>query len=450
MTDPMTRRCSVAAMLAIALAGSLAALAPRGANAVLPVEAAKGYVLNEVCSGYTERLDIAPLFPGGPLAPTSIAHGNRGEIFIAFQTGKIVALYPKRQCEVRELADLNSKEANAPKGLAVHPRTGDLYVMYQVGPDSYPDPDVDPEATKSAIAIVGRGGALEKVADGLNSMMFDGIPAPIGGSQGGDFDSEGNLYFAQGVNDVSRERWDRCRGAESGGDECAGASDSDEWQSSIMRLDADGSLSVWSSGHRAPYDVVVAEEDEGGTARYVFVGDNGAGEDCANEEALADRTEVECIEEFGSRPTFQLYDELNRAFEGSFHGFPEGYPPIESEDQADWRIPESHVAALWNLGKVDALPDDDVGFDWPVPTGIDYMAGKWGEFDDPVFMALFNCTSIAVTDLGTVDVFHGPHQSQRTTLLRYVDGAIDVRWGPDKKLYVAQYGDGAIYTVQPE
>jgi len=435
-------------MLAVTLAVSAAAFAPQRAHAVLPVEAAKGYTVNEVCPGYTEGLDLEPL--GGPFSATSIAHGKDGEIYIAFLTGKIFALYPQRQCDVRELANLNTKEASTPMGLAVHPDTGALYVIHQAGPKTYPDSDPDPDKTKSAVSILRRDGTLERVADGLNSMLFEGMPFPISGSQGGEFDSAGNLYFAQGINDKSRERWRHCLGVETDEAECIGASPSDEWQSGIMKLDTDGNLSMWSPGHRSPYDVAVAKEDKRGRAKFIFSGDNGEGEECANPEGSDGGTEEDCIEEFGSKHTIQLYDELNRAFEGSFHGFPEGYPPLAEQDQADWKIPESQVGPIWQLGKVDALPDDGVGYDWPVPSGIDYQEGEWGGFDDPVFMALFNCTSQAVTDLGTVDVFHGQYQTKRTTLLRYVDGAIDVRMGPDGQLYVAQYSDGAIYTVKPK
>lgn len=368
-------------------------------------------------------------------------------------------------CEVTALADLNDlspEGINTPVGLAVHPFTGELYVSHQIG-FTFPPPGeiADADLVKSGISILHPDGTLESVLpDGvlLNSMLFEALPLPVSGTQGCDFDHAGNLYCAQGINDKSRERWHLCEGFDDGSDECDGASDSDEWQSGIIKVAADGTVSLWSSGHRSPYDVVVGMEDKKGVAQIIFAGDNGEGEECDVGDGVVGPNEVVCIEDNGSKPTIQLYDELNSATEGSFHGFPEGYPPL-AVPQDEWKIPETHSGAVWNLGKhpypdpnnPDTLPNTPIQFyDWPVPTGIDYDERSWGGLKNAVYMALYNCTSTAFDDLGTVEVFHGPNLRKHTVLLWNLDGPIDLRMSRDGDLYVLQFSDGAIFKVEPE
>jgi hypothetical protein len=349
---------------------------------------APGYKLVKVASG------VVPL-------PTSIAFGHYGNLYVStFATGQISVL----PCRGKPWLLVKPGVLDSPMGLAVHPHTGYVYVSHRYYIDPKGDLS-DPLNAQSRISkIHPHSGQVSTFVEGLPSMIFGELPAPITGSQGIDFDSAGNLYVAQGINDKSEDPRSSC----------------------ILKIDRWGQVSIFGSGLRAPYDVRVGRETCGakyGHALYLYSGDNGEGAENEDEES-----------ELDSR---QYYDELNRVVKGKHYGWPEGGPEHPKG---------SHVGPLWNF---DASPPNKYfpAPAWPVPTGIDSMPGKHG---DIVFLALFNCPSMFVPNLGTIEMFSGIDCTDRLTLARYIDGPIDVRLGPyGHRLYFAEFQTGDIYYIAP-
>lgn len=353
------------------------------------IEVASGYKLVKVASG------VVPL-------PTSIAFGHYGELYVSsLATGQISVL----PCWGKPWLLVKPGVLDSPMGLAVHPCTGYLYVSHRY----YVDPKGDLSDPLNVLSRISRinpkTGHISTFVEGLPSMIFGELPAPVTGSQGIDFDSAGNLYIAQGINDKSTDPRSSC----------------------ILKVDPWGRVSIYASGLRAPYDVRVGAEtycgSKQGHALYLYSGDNGEGAENEDDES-----------ELDSR---QYYDELNRVVQGKHYGWPEGGPDHPKG---------SHIGPLWNFDQVPAnqywkFPA------WPVPTGIDSMPGKHG---DIVFLALFNCPSMFQADLGTLEMFSGINCTDRRTLARYVDGPIDVRLGPyGHRLYFAEFQSGDIYYIAP-
>jgi hypothetical protein len=319
---------------------------------------------------------------------------------------------------------------------------------------------------KSRISILDREtGALTPVIDGQNSMLFDALPIPVVGTQGFDWDSRGNIYWAQGINTKSGWRWKNCRdGANPGDERCAAFSPRDEWQSAIMTADRDGNISVFSSGHRSPYDVAVGGENNNGRALVAYAGDNGEGEECAAAGAggVEPQAEQTCALEIAEKVNGALatagialreeflgyinspmyWDELNRVWPGKHYGWPGGFSGQPGE---------SHVGSLWNLDKVNRRDATGIEprFDWFVPTGIDYVERRWGSVANPLFLASWGTRTGPYDDIGAVEMFWGADMQNRITLVKYLDGGIDVRMGPDGKLYLAEFTTGKIYRVWP-
>jgi hypothetical protein len=362
-----------------------------------PIEVAPGYVLQIV------KDDFVPL-------PTSIAFDKHGNLYAASlgtfapETGliRVLNLYSGKVWDLKT-------GLTAPMGLAFHPTTGLLYVSHQYFEG---DPSDPLRYVKSRISIINtKTGEMWTFVENLPSMSFEAIPFPVAGSQGMDFDYLGNLYVAQGINDVLADE------------------DGDNRPSSVLKIDPSGNVSVFSSGLRAPYDVVVGKEVSG-VATMLYAGDNGEGE-----ENNYDNT----------RPSRQYFDELNRLFEGKHYGWPNGAPGYPAQD---------HIGSLWNFDKmpypIDAPSDDIAEWQWPVPTGIDLLSGRWGNIKNPLFLCLYGCTSLADPDIGTIEMFTDVDYSTRITLAKYIDGAIDVVFGPDGKLYFAEQATGDIYRIVPQ
>jgi len=361
------------------------------------IEVAPGYKLVKVATGLTNL-------------PTSMAFGRWGEIYVSSMegfgtpTGKITVI----PCYGKPWVLVKPGRLTSPMGLAVHPKTGHVYVSHQyfVNPKLPPAGGLfDPDNVKSRISIVHpKSGHMTTFVEGLPSLIFGELPVPMTGSSGMDFDSAGNLYVAQSINDKSR---------------AAG----DPHQSCILKINAYGKVAVFATGLRAPYDVRVGRENCYGQALYCYAGDNGEGAE--NED---DDSELE------SR---QYYDELNLVVPGKDYGWPEGGP-----DHPD----NSHVGPLWNFDMNPANAYWPVPA-WPVPTGIDSMAGDCG---DIVFLAMFNCPSMFQADLGSIEMFSGINGTDRKVLAKYVDGPIDVRLSPwGHRLYFMEYSTGDVYYIAP-
>jgi len=366
------------------------------------IQVAPGYKLVKVASGVVA-------------GPTSIAFGHYGQLYVSsLFTGQIsVVPYHGKPWVLVPPGKLSGT-----MGLAVHPRTGHVYVSnsYVVGPN----PGTNPDDQRSRISIVHpHSGQIRTFVDDLPSMFFEDLGAPVTGSQGIDFDSAGNLYVAQGINEESRE-------------------DGDPFQSAILKITPWGKVSVYASGLRAPYDVRVARETCGpkgyGHALYLYAGDNGEGAENEAEDSPVD-----------GLTTRQYYDELNRVIPGKHYGWPGGsYLPHDEETY--WFPGKSHIGPLWNFEVVPPNKYWPVPA-WPVPTGIDSMHGEHG---DIVFLAMFNCPSFFAKNLGTIEMFSGLDCSDRRVLVSLVDGPIDVRLGPyGHRLYFAEFVTGDIYFVAP-
>jgi len=375
----------------------LFSIRPMTASAV-EIEVAPGYALELVAFG------VVPL-------PTSIVFGKHGQLYVSsLATGQISAV----DVEIGTSSILVPPSVlDSPMGLAVHPKTGMIYVTSRyIIPGGDPSSVADVKSRISTIDPV--TGIVSTFVEGLPSMFFGELTAPITGSQGIDFDKYGNLYVAQGVNDVAH---------------AAG----DPFPSAILKVDSEGRVSVFASGLRAPYDVVVARKESDkkhGDKRHatiLYAGDNGEGNECDG-----------CPED---QPSRQYFDELNRVLEGKHYGWPGGAPEYPAE---------SHRGPLWNF-EINPANEFFPEPAWPVPTGIDIKKGKFGKgVRDPLFLALFNCPSMFVPDLGTIEMFNGIDYGERTTLAKYIDGPIDVRVGPDKKLYFAEFQTGNIYRIAPQ
>ncbi|MHC5050996.1 MAG: PQQ-dependent sugar dehydrogenase [Planctomycetota bacterium] len=356
----------------------------------------------EVASGYK----LVKVASAVGIMPTSMAFGHYGEIYVSSlggfggPTGQITVI----PCYGKPYNLVKPGTLTSPMGLAVHPKTGHVYVshMYYVDPKG----DLtDPNNAKSRISIVNRKtGQLTTFVENLPSMIFGELPAPVCGSQGIDFDSAGNLYIAQGINDRS---W------------AAG----DPFNSAILKVDPWGKVSVFASGLRAPYDVRVGKENCYGHALYCYSGDNGEGAENEDHDS-----------ELDSR---QYYDELNLVVPGKDYGWPEGGPAHPDN---------SHIGPLWNFDQVPANQYWPIPA-WPVPTGIDSMPGYGG---DVVFLCMYNCPSMFAADLGTIEMFSGINCTDRKVLAKYIDGPIDLRlsgWG--HRLYFAEFATGDIYYIAP-
>ena len=369
------------------LSGIFISLSISEALSIMPVEVASGYKVEKVATG------VVPV-------PTSIAFGPDGKLYVTSLSGFIMAV------------DTTSGVASPvlfpgaltmPVGLAFHPYTGKMYVT-----DNYVVPGGNPlvpDDVKSRISIIDMddgGVSINTFVDGIPSMFFEELPIPVTGSQGIDFDSDGNLYVAQGINDYSREV-------------------GDPLNSAILKIDEDGHVSVFASGLRSPYDVVVAKEDRYGRARALYAGDNGEGEECEG-----------CPDPYA--PSRMYHDELNMVVAGAYYGWPDN-------SLGNTRDP------LWEFGPLD--PSDDES--WPVPTGIETWHGKWGSSDSLLFLAFFNCRSLfGRQDIGTIEMFTGNDYTKRITLAWFVDAPIDVTMGPDKRLYFIEYLSGDIYRITPD
>jgi hypothetical protein len=286
--------------------------------------------------------------------------------------------------------------------MAVHPRTGKLYVC-----SGYVENDLlstTGEAgalnVKSIIYIVDPAdGSMETFVEGLPSFWM-GATNMRTGCQGIEFDSYGNLYVAQTMNDAVR---------------LLGV---DPNHSAILKIDKDGNISVFASGLRASYDVVVAKEGKHGKATILYASDNG------------DPSEL------------MYYDELNRVIEGKHYGWPmQPAPPALG----------SHIGPLWNFDK------DPVHNRWKVPTGIDILKGTWGEnVENPLFLGLargsYSTSREERWHQGTIEMFTGIDYSDRITLATNIHGPIDVRVGNcgGKRLYFVEYVTGDVYSIAPE
>lgn len=430
-----------------------------------PVEVPPGYAIEEVCPSLVADAGVAGI-PGMGRAPTSIAFGREGELYVSFMSGEIVvtSLRGPDRCQVKKLAVLASPmEALTPIAVGVHPQTGALHVAhaYWVNPTSFPP--TNPDEVKSAISILDRSsGTLTPFIGNLNSMLFDAVPIPVTGAQGFDWDRQGNLYWAQGINTTSAWRWNNCQdGANAADPRCEAFSPRDEWQSAIMMADREGNASVFSSGHRSPYDVAVGTESQNGRALVAYAGDNGEGEECADSEfsGVEPYSEQQCAvdiaeevnsalaaagivlrEEFLGYVNSPMYwDELNRIWPGKHYGWPGGFSGHPGE---------SHIGPLWNLDKFNRR-DEDGKLDWFVPAGIEHVEERWGTVDKPLFLASWGTRTGPFDDVGAVEMFWGADMRNRVTLVKYLDGGIDVRMGPDRKLYLAEFTTGKIYRVWP-
>lgn len=406
------------ALIAAVCAGSLT---PRAALA-LPVEVAEGYELEQVCPGFV---------PGFGYNPSSMALSrDRRKLYVSyisfFQPGQIRVL-DLRTCDGEVLVP----NIDTPMGLAMHPQTGQLYVSHRYLVDSNVPPII--QNTRSRISIVGPGGGLETFANNLPAMIFGELPFAVTGSQGIAFDTSGNLYVAQGINDWARMLWNACQGV-TGAPGCDDAEPNQEFQSAILKINGNGDVSVYASGLRSPYDVAVGSEDRRGRATFQFAGDNGEGDAC---EA--------CEPEYPESPSRMRYDELNLVMQGKHYGWPNGPAEEPFGEERD------HIGPLWNFARTeDRIPNDGFDNEWPVPTGIAAGNGPWGDLNNPVFLSLFNCPSMFAPDLGTVEVFTGPNWSSRTVLAKYVDGPIDILLDQGgNRLYLAEYATGNIYAISP-
>jgi hypothetical protein len=84
-----------------------------------------------------------------------------------------------------------------------------------------------------------------------------------------------------------------------------------------------------------------------------------------------------------------------------------------------------------------------------VPAGIEHVEYRWGKLRAPVFLASWGTRTGPFDDVGAVEMFWGRDMQHRLTLVKYLDGGIDVRMGPDGKLYLAEFTTGKIYRVWP-
>jgi hypothetical protein len=231
-----------------------------------------------------------------------------------------------------------------------------------------------------------------------------------------------------------------------------------------MMADPQGNVSVFSPGHRSPYDVAVGKVDAYGKATFLYAGDNGEGEECAESGAggvdpaseqqcaqdLAEQVNdllagagIELREEYlGYINSLMYWDELNRVWPGKHYGWPGGFSGQPGQ---------SHVGPLWNLDKINRVDatGQEPRFDWWVPAGIEFYPHGWGEANGPLFLASWGTRTGAFEDIGAVEMFWGYDMQHRLTLVKNIDGAIDVRLGRDGKLYVAEFKTGKIYRVWP-
>jgi len=385
-----------------------------GSSDIGDIIVAPGYKVVKIASG------VVPtgFGPNGLLMfPSAMDFGCNGEIYVTSLDGRVVVVVPWKK-KVRTIVPAGKLEGSM--GVAVHPHTGMLYVSSRywiVKPSDGGNP-LDPDNQKSKISIVHPySGHIRTFVDGLPSLTFPELIGPITGAQNMQFDSAGNLYVAQGINDLSEQ---------------AG----DPHQSAILKIDRRGKVSVYATGLRSPYDVCIGREDCYGRAAYLYAGDNGEGAiNNNNDEATSQ----------------QYYDELNRVIKGKHYGWPGGsYVPEpgrgEAADPEEWFPTKTNIGPLWNF-EVNPPNKNFPENSWPVPTGIDCLPRG---HDDVVFLSMFNCPSFFVPNLGTIEMFFGMDCSERVVLAKQVDGPIDVRLHPSgKAVYFIEFQTADIYCLTP-
>jgi hypothetical protein len=383
---------------------------------------AAGYVLEQNCPNLSATFinNVIDSYLTTPQA----ASWNIGQVAFSRDGTKLYLTYAPGarspgQVHVRDIATCTQKalitNIEGPLGIAVHPRTGNLYITHRYVNPSWVD-GTSPayQKIRSAISIYNpTTGALlvDKWVKGFAPSIPFGVPAngDVGnGLQGLTFDRAGNLYAVPNL-DV----WE----TDSQPAGCAATSSCDFWATGpLYKITPQGRVSEFATGFRASFEAVIAKTNLYGEATAFYAGDNGEGLFCGgngcNDRSVPGATPPRSL-------TRQYYDELNYVLPGGHYGYPESASTV-AFDQANTPLGEegaykSHLGPLWNFERANGI-----GFTgtptavWPVPTGVALVQGDWGHVKDPLFMTFW---------LGArLDMFTGLNRSERTTLVNNLPG----------------------------
>jgi len=406
---------------ALALVAVLTLMPPA---AVSQPQVADGYVIEQNCP----NIDVAGLgVPASWNAGQMALSKNGKQLFLTYLTTGL------GQVHVRDLERCTQEvliaNIDTPLGIAVHPHTGHLYITHRYLNPEYVVGDPLYKKYRSAVSIYdSHTGHLlvDKWVKGFAPSIPSRVPGEGeagNGLQGLTFDRAGNLYMA-----CNLDVWET-------------VSDPPDFYATgpLYKVNPHGEVSVFATGLRASFEAVIAKTNRYGEATAFYAGDNGEGNFCAAAgNGCAERVVL------GSNPsraiTRQYYDELNYVVKGGHYGYPESAPTVPFDVAQN----VTHIGPLWNFDRVLGAGFVPGTPGWPVPTGLALLEGHWGKVKDPLFLTFW---------LGRrLDMFTGPNQSQRTTLVSDLPGrGMDVVVRPqDNEVFFAEDATRTIWTIRPD
>lgn len=361
--------------------------------------------------------------------PTSLAFGPDGRLYVAQQTGRVVALtlYGDTVIDVQQIAPANALQDVL--GIAFNPADPpDPVTLYVAHTRLFAGVDGPPYPGKIAKLVA---------PDFTPVDIITGLPVAAGehATNGIAFDAQGRLYIAQGGSTNSGIPSERHPRPESPLSSAVLAADiSAPGFDGNVRYDPPnatgttidqvaGDVRTFATGFRNPYDIVAHSNGR------VYITDNGPNPGDGPRS-------LSCTEQ-GDGPWGP--DELNLVREGAYYGHPNRNRGREDPGQCAY-------AAPW-----------DVGLATPPIALLSYSVSADGmtEYTADTFGGLMQGDLIYVEWIdGRVWSVHLSDDGASVTAIsqlvpRVFDTPLDVAMGPDGTLYVAEWNPGRISYLKP-